>query len=364
MKDISVPTRAIIPLLQKFAVKELGKEKANKSDVSELGRRISGKGKKDGDQVLMNDGNEFPFSGNNRYLENLYGLTEKDDREVRNVDQEYINSISRHLGYIDIQDYLIKEKYVDPETNVQIQPKSIDQLLSRNPPYPNEWIDKYILGARFIPSLVALICLPTTFVILTLDKKDIPNIILLVILLIYISIAYVISGWNSIKGKEYQEKYFFTKGKNGLPTVYLMLYNEESKYSNNQKLEYREKVKAYFGLDLKSKKEESEDIISAIQLLNEAGIKVKDAVKSNIIRSSNIRYGLIRNLVPATLLGSVLSILSLGIGLFLNDQLTLITFSILAIILFMVHLQLRYGKTLRQAAEAYATYLLDEFLSR
>ncbi|SMD36061.1 hypothetical protein SAMN04488029_2691 [Reichenbachiella faecimaris] len=363
MTDISVPTNSIIPLLHKLAAKE--RLTTDKSGVSEVGRRISGKSKS-GIKVFLEDadGVEFPFVSNERYLYNLYDNTEKETREVRKVEKEYIDSIAKHLSYHDIASYLVKEGYIDPETSQPIKSKSIDLLIERNPPHPNEWIDKYILGARFVPSLISLSSIPILFSILVLDKYDIPNFSVWMVLIVFITVAYAISGWLSMRGKEFEKKYFFSTSQKGFPTGYLMLYSHNSKYSENQKREYREKVIAYFGLHLKSKKEEGENEAEALQLLHESGTKVKDNVKSNIIRSSNIRYGLIRNLVPSTILAAVISIVELGVGVILKDQLISISSGVLILIFSFSYFQLRFGNTLKQAAEAYAIYLLDEFLSR
>ncbi|MDN5201262.1 hypothetical protein QQ008_07815 [Fulvivirgaceae bacterium BMA10] len=298
-----------------------------------------------------------------KFLSNWYSKLEKlQPSDIVTFYEEKLIGVFQDLNYSGVDDFLKKNRFSDDTGNL-LPIKDLKALRSLNPPHPNEWIDKYTLSARFIPSIIALSNIPIFLSILSISKEVIPNFIVLIVLGLFVTVANGISGWISTKGKTFQDKYF-SLDKLGLPTSYLMLFDFDSKYSENQKVEYRDKVKAFFDLCLKSKPEEIEDKFGAVQLLSEAGIKVKDNVKSNIIRSCNIRYGQIRNLIPATIIGAIISLLCVLIGIVLNDMLIVITSAIMAIALISWHLHLRYGKSLRIAAETYATYLINEFLSR
>ena len=359
-KNLYVPS-AIIKLFTEFA--NLKDVTPDIRGLASWGKRIDISNKKVQSVEVRKNGEHYPF--NPRYLSMRFKEAEESlNVKMLSLDSDKLDSIAEECGYDNITDFLIRKGYIDEDTEGVIPSKNLDRLWKRNPPHPSEWLDKYILGARIVPALVAISSIPITLLLLASQYQMPSNLSLIFILILFSALAYSIAAWNSENGKNYEKKYFHSSKGMGFPTTYLMLYSYNSNYVESQKIEYRQNISAYFNINFLSEEQEKKNINRTKDLLNQAGIKVKNNVNSNKIRSANIKYGLIRNLIPATLVASILSFLCLLIGILLSQTQILICFSIMAPIFIIAHIQLRFGNSFKNAAEAFAIYLLDEFLSR
>lgn len=348
MKTVTIQVKAFQQILDDF----IRKKKINPPDAKGL-RQWCEKEELENDEVL-----------GEKYLSNWFSnLKKKEPSDSVGLYEEKIIGVVKELGYVDLRDFLDQNGYVD-DSGELLPVKNLETLRQSNPPHTNEWLDKYIISARLVPGLISLLPLILLFVIRIFEQNEISNFLLTVFGFLFLSILYLLSNLIAALGRNFERKYFEMRGLKILPTAYLMSCLHESCFTERQKSEYRKKVLSYFQLCLLSNEQEKKNKIEALQLLAEAGEKVKNTVKKDTIRSANIQYGLFRNLVPSTLIGLVFSmscvIYSIG-----NSSPTVLTiFIMLSVMLLISHLILRFGNQVRNMGETFATYLLNEFLSR
>lgn len=301
-----------------------------------------------------------------RYLEERYrnyqdGLKENPSLIV-SPRKDYFDVIAKEAGFKNLEDFLTKNGFPTKKIESPSRLESKDHLSKGNPPHANEWIDKYIVGARIMPAFLGVFPLFITLFFVAVENKDWSNSTLAFAFFIGLGLTLGLAGWLSIFGKRWESKLFFHDGKKGFPTTYMMLFSTPGRYSEARKVAYRQKISAYFGIPFPSKEEELANEREAIQKLNEAGVRVKNTVKSVVIRSALTRYGFQRNLVPASLLATVLAIPCMALGIWKNNVPLM---GAMALCLAAgAYYSLRYPKWLKAASEAYARYLIDDFLSR
>jgi hypothetical protein len=160
-------------------------------------------------------------------------------------------------------------------------------------------------------------------------------------------------------GVQYEDIYF----KDGLhmPTTDLLLYSN-STYSSSYKDRIRAKIKQDFGMELPNEVEELENERSARQAIKEAVSPVRKKVKKGYLtHHKNIQYGFWRNLVGASTLGLLFSVVS--IILFRKivhcDALTI---SIVLAVIYLLTL-LFSRPVLKKLGHIYAKTLFEEYMS-
>ena len=344
------PAKALIKLLEEVA--EKNGYPPNKKGVANYARETAiEKGK-----LIIQE----------RYLENRYHdftqAMEKDQSAVVNPKQELFDLIAEQAGYRNLRDFLLKNGHPVEKKQGPVKRTSIDHLLKRNPPHTKEWLDKYTFGAQIMPAFLGGFPLLITLVLVMPDYKPEAGNYFIFGIVIGFGLVIALSGWLAIAGKRWESKIFFSNGKKGFPTTYLMLFSMKNKFSEAQKQEYRDKVATYFGIHFPTKAEEETDESTAIQKLHQAGVKINKTIKSTVIRSAQIRYGFHRNLIPASIMAIVMAIPGAIYGVW-RGNLPLIGCMVWCMAAGLYY-YLLHGKWVKMASEAYARYLIDEFLSR
>ena len=311
---------------------------------------------------------KYNLSVTTKYFSNDYAeLKNKYEHALVRRSKPNLEALVKEAGYETLDQYLSGIGFQPGEMSESGQDEHnfkarLDQILKRNPPHANEWIDKYIVGARIMPAFLGVFPLFITLFFVAVENRDWSNSTLAFAFFIGLGLTLGLAGWLSIFGKRWESKLFFHDGKKGFPTTYMMLFSTPGRYSEARKVAYRQKISAYFGIPFPSKEEELANEREAIQKLNEAGVRVKNTVKSVVIRSALTRYGFQRNLVPASLLATVLAIPCMALGIWKNNVPLM---GAMALCLAAgAYYSLRYPKWLKAASEAYARYLIDDFLSR
>lgn len=343
--------------------------------VEKCGKKLGAQGFKDTRDVIkefaQNQGNsELDFDlGDNylhqRRLDAINAAKQSTEVGIRVIG---IETMARFLGYSSFSDFETKNAdQIDAlmkASNLKIEPGDLNILHNRNPPHKNYWIDRYKLEARVIPAFFGLFPLVLLLGTLAVQSSEINNLMIVLVTIVFALISFQLTGWISTQGKKVQDKVFMGEGKKGFPTSHSMLYAFKGDFDLDQKQKYRDANTAFFGIVFPSLEEEQLDDSAAISKLNQAAYSVKNNVKSNIIFSSNIRYGKIRNSIPASLMGTIWSLVGLVTGIILNDMwlIILLSFSLASYIL--IYIRLRSYKGLKEAANLYSKYLLEEFLSR
>ncbi len=286
------------------------------------------------------------------------------------IGMKYSNllTVCKYAGYKDFKDFLEKKSIeineAETSVNKEITRQKIEILQRGNPNNENEWFDKYVIGARVVPALFGLIPLALTLSLIVLQSTEITNTVIILVTILFIALGYGLSGWLSTLSKKTEDKVFHSKGKRGFPTSYLMLFAYKSEYSTEVKQKYRDGISAFFGIEFPTQEEEKRNELFALQKLHEATFKVKNNVRNKIIRSSNIRYGKIRNSIPSSLMGVFLSLVGFLIGVIMVNQLMMLLLGVCFGFYLITYLYLNTYKSLLSASKLYAKYLLEEFLSR
>lgn len=300
-----------------------------------------------------------------KYLNNIFlkckNALDSDLFATVNFNQDNLDSIAKKAGYENFHAYLNEKGYGIP--NKAVDPQLSHQVLyQRNPPESAEWLDKYVLGARVLPAFLGVMPIVILVYFMLLQQSQISAAVYLTGIIICFLLAWGLSGWLATRGKHWENRLFFGNGNKGFATAYFMLYHEPSKYSLEQKQLYRSKVTRYFNIDFPKKEDEQEDDTLALQRLHRAAFTIKNVVKSVVIRSALIRYGFLRNLIPSAILASVLCLPGLVYAWWKADLILMILLGLYAF--GAIYYYLFHERAVRRASEAYARYLIDEFLSR
>ena len=294
----------------------------------------------------------------NRSLDSTIGRSKENlDVLAKEVDCENFDQYLSKIGYQVAEKGKTKESIF-----LKTEESNSEFLLKRNPPHTKEWLDKYTFGAQIMPAFLGVFPLLTTLALVMPDYKPEADNYFIFGIVIGFGLAIALSGWLAMVGKRWESKIFFSNGKKGFPTTYLMLFSMKNKFSEAQKQEYRDKVATYFGILFPTKAEEESDETEAIQKLHQAGVKINKTIKSTVIRAAQIRYGFHRNLIPASIMAMVMAIPGAIYGVW-RGNLPLIGCMVWCMAAGLYY-YLLHGKWVKMASEAYARYLIDEFLSR
>lgn len=283
--------------------------------------------------------------------------------------KENLDVLAKEVDCENFDQYLSKIGYRVPEKDktrkrifLTTEALPSEFLLKRNPPHTREWLDKYTIGAQIMPAFLGVFPLLITLALIMPEYKPEADTYFIFGIIIGFGLVIALSGWLAIVGKRWENRIFFFNRNKGFPTTYLMLFSTKSKYSEAQKQEYRDKVATCFGILFPAQEEEITDETTAIQKLHQAGMKVKNVIESARIRSAQIKYGFHRNLIPASVLGMVMAIPGAAYGVW-KGNLSLIGCMAWCFAAGLYY-YLFHNKWVKMASEAYARYLIDEFLSR
>ena len=228
-----------------------------------------------------------------------------------------------------------------------------------------KWLSSYTLFARFMPTF--LISLPLIifmfFINAACDVSKLAKHILAINICgvsSYIIFIYFMSHIIRSTSKYYENKQFINN--KGFPTTYFMTY-ADSKYSEEFKSKYRQKVHNLFSFSLLNKEEETSNFIEAVKRLNEATrLVISHVGDGKLVLQYNTWYGFIRNLIG----GLVYSIVLCAINVILSRTVVVDNvFFYVSMILAIIYVLIFLFKTvlLKQYAETYADKLISEFMT-
>lgn len=177
---------------------------------------------------------------------------------------------------------------------------------------------------------------------------------------VYLIFLYFFAHIIRATSKYYENKYFVND--KGFPTTYFMAYSD-SKYSKEYKSRFREKLKQVFNWELLDEENERANYTEAKKRLDEATRLIIPYVgDGNLVKSYNIWYGFVRNLIGGLVYSLLFCAMNVWIGQLLIKEALLIY---LSCVLFSVYLLLYIFREtiLRQYAENYADKLIAEFMN-
>jgi len=159
---------------------------------------------------------------------------------------------------------------------------------------------------------------------------------------------------------KFLEKRYFLAAR-GFPTMYLMLYGDDT-FSRNYKDAYRARAAKAFGITLPTEEDEKEDLEETKRRLHEITKHIILQLGSgHLVLKHNVWYGFFRNLVGGALFASPFCILNIYLGVVILNNPTLWATSIVLLVCF-AFLLLWRKPILVQHGEAYAKQLIAEFM--
>lgn len=226
-------------------------------------------------------------------------------------------------------------------------------------------LDKYEIIACYVPSIISIIPL-SHFIVIFFGKIFLESIVesvkymiiadLSVSTVLGIAVVYI-QTWFS---KSFVEESVFGKGGINFPTTNILLFSK-GLYSKARKIELRALIKEKFNVVLPNEKKELENTEEAQMQCREIVSQIRKKVANQgMVRSYNIRYGLLRNFIGGIVWmpGSLASAIYYGLQ---NEIKLMIFFGVWTIIFILI-----FGLKkiiLERAAFNYADALFTEFLS-
>ena len=222
--------------------------------------------------------------------------------------------------------------------------------------------DKYNINARILPAIIGIVPIILFFnfsdwKILQLIKKSleiqiISNISLSLILIYFL--AQVCRGIS----KEFERILF--RDEKGFPTTELLLWSNKT-FSNQYKSAIRNKIKQDFNIELPTLIEEDNDPMSARTVISESIGRIRNKVgKGKLLLQHNIEYGFARNLIAASLIGCIISLISLVIFFSQHELSYVYVFSLLTVF-YLIYL-IMSKNILKRYSLLYAKRLFIEYL--
>lgn len=226
-------------------------------------------------------------------------------------------------------------------------------------------LNNYLVHARLLPGILTAFPVLIIGFFISQDAQIVSllDYILSVNFLGYISISfaflYLHAQVGRVISKVFENKYF--RNAKGFPTTYLMTYRNGT-LSSSYKDKYRAALQGRFDVSVPTVESESKDPSEARKLMNEAtGLVIVMIGEKPLVKKHNIWYGFFRNLLGGAVLGSVYSLIGIGVGAFVLLQPLLWGACSLLLLLYVV-LLLFNKPILVQNAEAFAQKLFSEFL--
>ena len=223
-----------------------------------------------------------------------------------------------------------------------------------------KFFSKYSLEARAFPTLVGL--LPFYILQYVYLKDLIPFEVFAVNIVGNISLSLVLLYFVSEFLVRYPSMLFEDKifnKKNNFPTTNFLLFNNKE-YTENRKIQIRERLKKDFSIELLNKADELKDEKEARMRIKEAvGLIISVVKGGHLVIKQNIAYGFVRNLWSASILGVVFSAALIVFSF--GNSLCLYNISAILLILYLVYLL--FGKLIViYFGENYARRLINEYL--
>jgi len=314
----------------------------------------------------------YNLSQTSKYFGNKYHeLKAKDPDQIVSAQEAPFNALAHVTGYKNFKNYLIQKGYPLPPKNTaaatatkqtdknnQPDKNKLQALQQYNTVNPAQSGKKYYWQTQVIPALVAFAPLFISIGILYQTSSKILAFLTLGWAATGLLMAKVIAGM----GKSIEKKMLEKNGIMQYPTITKMIYTAKGTFRDDQKEEYRKKINALFHIQFPNKHEEAENPAQATICLNSAISKLKEYVKTNKIEAAHLRYMQYRNLLPALCMAFIFSLLgSLPHLLGGQSEALYLQLGLLAgtIILFFIT-----TKNITTASEAFAQYLIEEFLRR
>lgn len=226
-------------------------------------------------------------------------------------------------------------------------------------------LDKYEVVACYIPSIISIIPL-SHFIIIVFSKSFLESIsnsvsyMLVADLTISTVLGVAVVHIQTWFSKAFVEEVVFGKGGINFPTTNILLFSK-GLYSKARKIELRALIKKEFNIVLPNEKKELENVEEAQMQCREIVSQIRKKVANQgMVRSYNIRYGLLRNLIGGViwLPGSLASAIYYG---FNNQIKIMLFFSVWAALSLLIFFLKKI--ILEKAAFSYADSLYTEFLS-
>jgi len=226
-------------------------------------------------------------------------------------------------------------------------------------------LDQYEIVARYIPAIISVI--PVSHFFLTVFTSDFIKSLtngvswmLVADLSIPIVFGIAIVQLQTWFSKTFVEEKVFGPGGKNFPTTNILLYSERL-YSKAKKDELRTLIKCKYGIELPTEAYEMNNLEEVRLQCREVVSQIRRTVANGgMVRSYNIRYGFLRNLIGGIiwLFGAIGNSIYYGIN---NEYKTAIFFGIWAFVVILLYILKR--SILEKAAFTYADALFTEFLS-
>jgi len=225
--------------------------------------------------------------------------------------------------------------------------------------------DSYSLIARGFPAIIASVPFYTFHYYLLnpiigdfwgklLGLKLAANVTLAVALL------FLLIQVNRFLAKEIIEKKIYADGLK-FPTTEFLLHTDSYLSPQHTKI-IHEKILADFGIHIPSLEEETLDSQAARRRISEAVSLIRAKVASgNLVEQHNIEYGFVRNLIGASILASIMSLINFVIFLWFYSNKTALLISLFSFVVYSIFVLL--GKRIiNSAGISYAKVLIQEYL--
>lgn len=230
--------------------------------------------------------------------------------------------------------------------------------------------DNYSIRARYFPAVLS--ALPFFVIWFYLSKnenlRDLGSFLLNIKLfgISGISFSLVFLYFYSLMAREismvFQRKYFTGQDAGGFPTVYLMMYADDT-LSKSYKEKYRERVRRLFSFELLDKDQEESDVVEARKRLDEAAGLVRQHVKDGyLVLHHNVQFGFFRNFLGGTVVSMVFCVIGTAIAIVYLDSNRVMIFVLLILLGLYLSVFLFRKNILYYNGEAYAKQLFSEFI--
>lgn len=226
-----------------------------------------------------------------------------------------------------------------------------------------KYSNRYTFFARYLPGLISIFPLTLIYFFATKTHSDyqLKEYFESTTFILGIPGTFVLTFFISMIIREFgtflEMKYF--KNRNGFPTNYLMLYQND-KLPLQSKKQYGEKLQQDFGIRRLDEFEETNNNDEAIKVLTQASRLLSTKYQQNEqLKDANIAYGFARNVsgglfisLPASIAGIITGIVMKENSLLLWAAVSAVTFLFLAAF---------HKKWIRQNAEKYAEKLFSVY---
>lgn len=176
--------------------------------------------------------------------------------------------------------------------------------------------DSYTLKGRIVPAFFSIILPIMVFNHFYLSSEfskfigDILGAKLFSNISISLVCLYFLSEFGRTIGKNIFEKYYF-KDESKMPTTNFMMFSDDT-YSNDYKIQFRQKVKSEFKVTLLTEKEEkSDESLARTKIVETMALIRKKLHNNKFLLQHNTEYGMIRNAIGGSVFGIIFSLFNI-----------------------------------------------------